>query len=664
MATRRRDVIKTACAAGLLACLAAPAVHAETLAPPRSEPPRFASIFSDHAVLQRDEAVNVWGTATAGQTVTVSLDKVSVTVSADNQGAWQAKLPAQPAGGPHMLSAADASGAATTLHDIDIGDVFLCGGQSNMQFPARLSTGAWGDIPASTNTNIRFLTVPTYSASRPQTDLRQPAQWRTAAPETTADASAVCYYMAKEIEKDQRIPVGFIGSYWGGTTIQGWISQPALGGLAAYRDGVDAITQYAADPRKAMEAQYLRQEAWWDKHFPAQRQDRRWAKADFDDSGWKPIEPSGSWKTSGIEAFRDFEGVAWFRTKVMLTAQQAQTANALVLGPIDTYESTWVNGTWIGSTGMSWQWRDYTVPAGIFKPGLNIIAVRVLGAGGMTGDPKDRAIKTTDGQSIPVAGTWAYKIAAPAKPQAVPAVPWAVPVSLSTLYNGMIAPIEGYNIKLVAWYQGEANAYDGKEYQTLLPLLMADWRRAFGKPDLPFLVAQLASYGAPSTEPGKADFADLREAQRLTIDRDPHAALITTFDLGDRFDIHPSQKAVVGARFARAARALAYGQDISPGGPEAISVVREGANLIVKFRYAQGRLLTYSSNQAIGFEVCSEAAHCTYAPALVEGDSIVLPNANRPEVTRVRYAWSDAPFANLFNLDDLPAVPFELRVEP
>ncbi|MBW8881211.1 MAG: glycoside hydrolase family 2, partial [Asticcacaulis sp.] len=240
---------------------------------------------------------------------------------------------------------------------------------------------------------------------------------------------------------------------------------------------------------------------------------------------------------------------------------------------------------------------------------------------------------------------------------------WDVPTSYTTLYNGMIAPLAGYTVKLAAWYQGEANAGAAKEYQTLLPLMMNDWRKVWGQPDMPFVVAQLTAFGSISTQPGPSGWAELREAQALAVKSDPHAGLAVTIDVGDRTDIHPTQKTVVGNRLARAARAVAYGQPVTPSGPEATSVARSGSDLVISFKNTNGGLRSYSSDTAIGFEVCTGGDTCKYAIAVPSGDTVVLKGANAPEVTSVRYAWSDAPYVNLYSADDLPAGPFRLDVK-
>lgn len=626
--------------------------------------PAFAHIFADHAVLQQGAPIPVWGTAAPSQALTVSLNTHSATVTADARGRWRAALPAMAAGGPYTLTVA-AGTERTTLNDIMVGDVFLCGGQSNMEFPARLATDAWGAIAASANADIRFVNIPKDSEALPQEDLMAPAKWQVAAADTTGEASAVCYYMAKSLQAAHGGPVGFIDSDWGGTTIQGWISAQALETLPAYKAGVAAVRTYGTAPDKAEAELGKTQEAWWDAHDPDAKAERAYASPAFDDSKRPSLTPAGSWNDAGVAPFKGFEGVAWFRTTVTLSDAQAKTANELMLGPIDTYDTTWINGTRVGASGVNWMWRDYKVGAGVFKPGRNVIVIRVLGRGGLTGQPQTRGIKTSDGQFIPLGGMWTYKVSRPMKMQAVPAAPWEVPNSLNTLYNGMIYPITGYSVKLAAWYQGESNANtldQAKEYNVLLPLLIKDWRADFHNPHMPFLVAGLANYGTPPTKPGESAWAELRQAEALTVENDPHAGLAVTIDVGDPTNIHPTQKIVVGQRLARAARAVAYGEAVTPGGPVATKVTRSGADLVVAFKDTNGGLRTYSSGEAIGFEACRGDA-CAYVPATPDGDTIVLKGANTPDVTRVRYAWADAPFVNLYSADNLPAVPFEMDVK-
>jgi sialate O-acetylesterase len=611
----------------------------------------LARVFSDHAVLQRDQPIAVWGTAGAGGMVTVTLGGRTASGSADAHGKWQVQLPPQPAGGPYTLTVT-AGGQTVGRADILVGDVYLCAGQSNMEFAQRASTNAIGATYTAQNDRIRYLNIPRNSAMAPQDDLLAPAAWTPLTADSVGDASAVCYYMARSLQADYKVPVGFINASWGGTTIQGWIGAESLRTFGDYKTGIDLVTQYGKDPAAAQRAHDARTEAWWRAHDPATAAQRAWVAPDFDDGAWPTVAPAG---------FKEVDGVTWYRTAVTLTDAQARSANALHLGPVDTYDTTWVNGQRVGGAGLAWLGRDYAVPAGVFRPGRNVIVMRVLGSGAPTGAPANRTIGLSDGQAIPLPAAWKVRRGSALTGLAVPPAPWDMLTSYTTLYNGMIAPLVGYKFKLAAWYQGEANADAAEEYRTLLPMLMRDWRQRFEQPALPFLVVQLTSYGATMTAPGASTWAELRAAQADAVAHDPHAGLAVTLDVGDRFDIHPTQKTVVGARLARAARALAYGEQIAPGSPTAVAARREGNDIVIAYQDTGGGLKTYSADRAIGFEVCANTA-CRYADARVAGDTVVLPGAAAAGVTRVRYAWADAPVVNLFGGDGLPAAPFLLDV--
>ena len=592
----------------------------------------------------------------------VTLADRAATTVADRAGHWRVPLPALTAGGPYRL-VATAGTQTVALDDIAVGDVYLCGGQSNMEFPARLSTGAWGSLRDVDNPGLRFVTIGQDNAPAPRADLKTAVAWKPVTADTVGEASAVCYYMARSLQATQHVPVGFIASDWGGTTIQSWTSPATLRTQKAYAAGVASLARYAANPTDGLAEDGKRVEVWWDAHDPQAKTQRAWIAPDYDDSGWESIVPRGSWKEAGAAPLAGFDGVAWFRTTVTLTETQARSATALQLGPIDTYDSTWINGVRVGGGATAWVWRDYPAPAGVLKAGRNTIVVRVLGGGGLTGLPQNRGVRLVSGALLPLDQTWRYRVGMRATGLSLAPSPWDVPTSLSTLYNGMIAPLGGYGLKLAAWYQGEANVGHAAEYRTLLPLMIADWRKTFGQSDLPFLVAQLSAYGSVGAVPTESGWAELRDVQAKVVRADPHAGLAVTIDVGDRADIHPTQKTVVGERLARAARVVAYGAPGDAGGPEAVAVERRGSDLVVRFRATGHGLRTYSANVAIGFEACT-ASRCRFRAGQVEGDTVVLAGANASDVTRVRYGWADAPYVNLYSAEDLPAVPFELSVAP
>lgn len=646
----------------LLAILTAPAESARA-----AEAPRFAGIFGDHAVLQRDQQLHIWGTATPLQRLTISLDGRRVAAMAGSDGKWQADLPAMAAGGPYSLSVEDEAGHRTSLTDIIIGDVFLCSGQSNMEFLIKYATNTWGGAFMPVNTKLRFVNIAKDSQPAPLGELGSPAAWQVAGPTTTANTSAVCYFMASAIQTQQNVPVGMIASSWGGTIAQAWISAAGLRTLKSYNARLDALADYAKSPEAAMLAWSKKALKGWQAGEPDAASHAQWINPDFTDNSWKSMAASGSWENAGDPDLAGFDGIVWYRQTVVLSKAEAESATAISLGPIDDSDIVWINGKVIGTTS-GWQTpRIYRIARGILKAGKNVIVVRVLdtgGGGGLWGKPEDRKLTFANGGTKPLAPEWRYRIAGRPKPGTqLPNEPWAKPNGLTNLYNAMIAPLAPYNIKAVAWYQGESNTYDPAEYGRLLPALMSDWRAAFRQPDLPFLIVQLAAFGPVSTRPTESNWAALREVQRRVVGADPHAALTVSIDFGDRSDIHPAQKTVIGERLARNARAVVYGENITPGGPEATSVTRSGNDLVVHFKNSNGGLRTYSSNMAIGFEICGSDNRCHYATAIPKDDAVILQGANSVSARKVRYAWAASPYTNLYSADDLPAAPFELEIE-
>lgn len=632
-----------------------------------ADAPRFAGIFGDHAVLQRGQPVHAWGTAAPLQRLTLSLDSNRVAVVAGRDGKWQADLPAMTAGGPYSLSVEDETGQKTSLNDILIGDVFLCSGQSNMEFLVKYATNSWGGAFMPVNTSLRFINIARDSQPTPLSDLGSPAAWQIAGPTTTANTSAVCYFMASAIQAQQNIPVGMIDSTWGGTVAQAWISAAGLRKLRTYDPGLHVLAAYAKSPETAMAAWSKMALEGWQAGEPDGASHAHWISPSFADSNWKTMTASGIWENAGDPNLASFDGIVWYRQTVTLTKAEADSAASISLGAIDDSDIAWINGKVIGTTS-GWQTpRNYRIARGTLKAGKNVIVVRVLdtgGGGGLWGKPEDRMLTFASGNTKPLAAEWRYRIAGQPKPGTqLPDEPWAKPNGLTNLYNAMISPVTPYHIKAVAWYQGESNTNDPAEYSKLLPALMSDWRAAFRQPDLPFLIVQLAAFGPVATRPVESKWAALRDVQRRVVDADPHAALTVSIDFGDRSDIHPAQKAVIGERLARNARAVVYGENITPGGPEATNVTRSGNDLVVHFRNTNGGLRAYSSNAAIGFEACSSNNICTYAIGIPKGDAIILEGANGADTAKVRYAWAASPFTNLYSADDLPAIPFELDID-
>lgn len=621
-------------------------------------------LFQDHAVLQRDRPVRIWGATAPGAEVVIELAATRTTTRAAADGTWHALLPQLAAGGPHELTVHSSTGETRTLRDVLIGDVWLCSGQSNMEMPVRRVTNWEVEISESANDRIRLLTVQQASSPVALRTFASPVAWRAAAPDTVAGFSAACYFLGRDLHKATGVPQGLIHSSWGGSIIQTWISAAGLHELGNYDEGMRLLELYAAEPEQAGARWLETLDAWFARNDPGAA---RWPALALDDADWSSMEPHGLWENAGIATLRNRDGVVWFRKTIQLTREQARDDATLSLGPIDDSDTTWINGVRVGATdGWNVQ-RDYAISRGVLRAGKNVIAVRVLdtgGGGGMWSEPGRKALRFASSPAVALDGAWRYRISGSLTQTGLPPhTPWLSAGGLTTLYNAMIAPLAGFGLRGVAWYQGEANVMEAGEYARLLPLLFKDWRAAFGA-DLPFLVVQLANFGPASSEPGDSQWAAVREVQRRAVDADGNAALAVAIDVGERYDIHPTNKQEIGRRLALAARRLVFKENVSAAGPTPTDARRVGDQIVVSFTNAGGGLIVYGAARPVGFELCDARAHCRFVDATVRQDQIVLDASGLPEAANVRYGWADSPICNLYNSNELPAVPFEIPVHP
>lgn len=640
--------------------------------------PLLHPVFQDHAVLQRDRSVSVWGKGAANDSVTISLGAHTATARADEAGNWKASLPAMSAGGPFNLKASASSGATQTVSDVLIGDVWLCSGQSNMVLPVHRALDSRSEIAGSANDTIRMLTVDLANAVEPRAQFAAPVQWRVAGPDTVAEFSATCFYFARELQKTAKVPMGLITSAWGGSKIEAWMSAQGLRDAGGYDTALDVLSIRRTDVDAAAKRWGAEWEAWWHRQSMTRNIADPWA-AKMIASQWRTAPAAlGHWENWGVPELQRYNGALWYRTTASVSAQQATQRARLVIGGVDEADQTWVNGRAVGNDVGFFDAaatdkfgklprgpRAYYLNAGTLKAGENAVVISVLDTyanGGLYGPASQRAIQFEDGSAVALDREWFYQLP-PRGAETPPRAPWDATAGVTTIYNAMIAPVANYSIRGVAWYQGESNTEEAGRYQSLLRHFMADWRRAFATPDLPFLIVQLANYGTPPTVPGESNWAALREAQRRAAAADRYAGLAIAIDIGDRYDIHPANKQEVGRRLARAARRVVYGETIAASGPIPVEVAREGDRAIVRFADVDRRLISYGADHPIGFELCgSEAGTCRFAEATLDGSRVTLQT--EAPATRVRYCWADSPVCTLYDESGLPAGPFELAIDP
>jgi sialate O-acetylesterase len=629
-------------------------------ATPALAAPTLDGVIGDHAVIQRGQTIVLEGSAAPGETVMIGFAGRSVTARAGKNGRFSVTMPALPAGGPYDLTLAAPSGAST-FRDILVGDVFLCSGQSNMELQVQSAQDLIPDAHAAPDPQLRLLTVAKATGLTPQSRFNQEPHWALAQPDSVESFSAACYYMVQALRRTANVPIGAIHSSWGGSRISAWMADAGQRS-AGLKDEADLLALYARDAAAGNRGASAVWEAWWRKASGDQPGREPWQPAAALD--WKPVPKIDNFENWGVPALANYNGMIWYRREVEVTPEQARGAATLAIGTVDDADRTWVNGVGVGGSSLAGQARVYALPQGTLKAGRNVVTVNdddVYANGGMTGPVEAMKITFADGTSLPLGEGWQYAVARPVQGSA-PRVPWDDINGAGTLYNAMIAPLGPIKLAGAAWYQGESDT-GLPGYDKRLAAMMKDWRRQFGRPDLPFAVVQLSAYGARAFAAGESGWGDVREAQRRVTVDDGHSGIAVSYDLGDPLDIHPGEKHEVGQRLARVMRAYAYGEQIAPAGPAIAGASRAAdGSVTLRFSGITGQLHAVGAANAIGFELCGPAVgSCRYTAATVAGHEVKLASDGQP-VTRVRYAWADSPATNLVDEAQLPIGTFEVPV--
>ncbi|MEO7530475.1 MAG: sialate O-acetylesterase [Sediminibacterium sp.] len=612
-----------------------------------------AKIFSDSMVLQRGISIPVWGWADKGEKISIQFNKQNKTVITAADGKWRINLDVEKEGGPYQLVIRGNN--TISFKDVLVGDVWICSGQSNMEFAVRSANNSAEEIVAANFPMIRHTKIPLVVADKPQADLGSTNGWHTAMPANVGSFTAVGYFFAKKLYEELHVPIGLINSTWGGTDSETWTSREAMQNSDEFKELMAAFPMVNLDSVAAIrQKETLAQVEKIQGSLPTPASVTKWKEISFNDNAWPRMKLPGLWEQQSLPGF---DGVIWFRKTIMLSAEEAAKAGDLLLGTIDDNDETWVNGVKVGSTKGYNLNRIYLISKGIFHEGKNVIAIRVEdtgGGGGLYGEANALYVAFSNVR-IPLAGEWSYQVESSTKVNGVG------PNSYPTLlYNAMINPLVPYAIKGVIWYQGESNAGRAYQYRKAFPLLITDWRKKWQQGDFPFYFVQLASYNAGNGNSEKGStWAELREAQTLTLSL-PNTGMAVTTDIGEAKDIHPKNKQDVGKRLAAVALHNAYGKSNEFSGPTYQSMKVNGSKVTVAFNHkGKGLITTDAQGLVKGFEMAGADKKFYPATAIIEGDHLVLSTDNVPNPVAVRYAWADeAGSANLYNLEKFPAAPF------
>lgn len=512
----------------------------------------LAPLFTDHAVLQRDKPLPIWGRADAGEKITVTFHGQTSAATAAEDGRWIALL--EPLAADPVGTALVVTGKNTvTLSDILIGEVWLCSGQSNMEFTVEARPGTWQansrvnhaaeEISASNFPLIRHVRIEQTVATTPADSVKT-SGWDVASPGTVGAFTAVGYFFARDLFQKLGVPIGLIHSSWGGTPVESWMSPAAIASSPDFAVIAARWTQNLAD-------------------YPANK-----AKFDADIAAWTAAETTARAATPATAP---------------ATAAKSVKASAKPTPP---------------------------TPLAAF----------------LKANPKPRAPRG--------AGD-----------------PWTP----AGLFNGMINPLLPYALRGAIWYQGESNADHAAEYHAQFSAMITAWRAHFGQGDFPFYWVSLANYKNAGDKTART-YAFLREAQTQTLTL-PNTGQALAIDIGNPDDIHPTNKQDVGRRLALLAKSRVYGVTGADTGPTFAHAAREGSALRVTFTHAGDGLVAHD-RPAQALEIAGADRVFHPATAKIVRDTLLVSAPEVKEPVAVRYAWTNAPLANLYNGSGLPAVPF------
>lgn len=610
---------------------------------------QLPSLIGDHMVFQSGKPAVAWGKDKPGEKIELSMGGKSTTVKADARGRWKTSLPPFSPGGPYELTITGST--SVTVHDVLVGEVWLASGQSNMAFRMDQLRGPEVAIAEAHDLQIRLFLQAPFIAPNPLD--RPRGQWEVCSPESARSFSAVAYYFGRNLRQKLREPVGLIAASYGGSYAESWTPEKVLKSSPAFKPIWERWNKVPAAERTG----------WFTGHFPVDLAVRNLHFIPRDPSqiplavraagvsspatdinepgiwGWSVQQGSGLYVTVSDNTPRmrgNFLRDAWG----FMTTHLGLKGKTLDLSPYEAVEfDAKGDGNYILflSQPTITDWDNYRTP-----------------------DP------------FLVSTKWKhYRIAFPSlkqsgwgkshsfTPEAVSNISFGVdPKSLiaipSVFYNGMISPFTAFPIKGVIWYQGESNTIHADEYAKLLESMIEGWRKAWGDPQLSFVLAQLPNF-IPG--PGAGQWGELRDEQRRVAEF-PNNAMAVLIDLGEPHDIHPKDKADVGARLAQAALASAYGQKDAPLSPIFESVDAEGNKVRIHFKNVEGGLEAKGGDLK-GFELAGADGKFVPAQGRIEKEMVVVWSDQVAEPKAVRYAWADDPVFNLYGKNGLPASPFQ-----
>ena len=617
-----------------------------------------SKLFGNHMVLQRNHTIPVWGHSNKKARVTVIINGQMAAAKADDNGNWSVTLQPMKEGGPFVMNVASGK-ELISYSDVMLGEVWLCSGQSNMEFQLRNAYGYKAEQKVADKMPVRQFHVQDKISLTPEKEVAG-GEWVTASANTIGDFTAVGYFYAKQLAQNLNVTIGLINSSWGGTEAEDWISREAMMASPELSTAAPNLPHNADELNKRTERLL---KAWAFHNGPAVNYtagDLATSPVNVFDS-WQHGYVPGPWEWNG--KLYSYRGQGFMQRTIGLDSSYSAVSSVLTLGQTDADMAVYVNGRLLNKDATPGN-TQFTVSAGTWKGGLNNLLINLqsaqknpswFGIGLYGSGANDLNIRFADTTINLADGNW-HVMPDLSKPYHFDFLPNN---SAFTLYNAMINPLIPYAIAGVIWYQGESNADRAYQYRKVFPTLINDWRAKWKEP-LPFLFVQISAFGTSQSSNFGSNWAELREAQNTALQL-PNTGVAVTTDIGDAFNIHPKDKANVGYRLAATALTQVYHQQGFFQSPLFASADFSGGYAMVNFSHAESGLMAKDIYGYVkGFEVAGADHKFYYAQAVITDKNKVKVWCNAvPNPVAVRYGWTNAPLdANLFSIQGFPVSPF------
>ncbi|MBT32613.1 MAG: 9-O-acetylesterase [Thalassobius sp.] len=620
---------------------------------------KLNSLFTDNMVLQREIKVPVWGKATPGRDIKISIADKEYKTTAKNDSTWLIHLEPHLAGGPYQLTI---QGEETiVLKDVMFGDVWICAGEGNMDLPVMQSANAKNELAKANQLEIRLFKADQISARSPQDKIEASKGWRQCTSEEVANFSAVAYQFGKQLKNNLNVPVGLIQLSWKDTPVEAWLSEDALIEFPEFSRELSKMkNNQLSDKQLKIEYEH-NVESWKEQLLRSDPGYPSWLSANFNLNDWSRTYMPSTWDNMGRA---DFNGVIWFRKTFELPEDWKREKLNLGLGRISDMSHVFWNGELLAFDEEDGENRNFEIPASKVRS-ENEIMLRITdlrGQGGIIGNYENFKISNQSGDRELLAGIWRFRVSQQASE--VPKKP-ENPLRAgrpTVLYNSMVNPLAPFAFRGVIWYQGESDIYKAQQYEKLFPALITDWRAQWinaesNLGEFPFLFVQLPNYGRKDVVPQNSIRPQLREAQLQTLSI-PNTGMAVTIDLGEGDNLYPTDKLQVSNRLALNAYKLAYNIDSVFSGPIYKSMAIEGGQIRLTFDYIGDGLMIKGDEKLDGFAIAGSNKTFVWADAKIEGETIVVKSRFVPKPVAVRYGWGNNPTCNLYNRNGLPASPF------